>query len=102
MPLLTLNQIRLLLRIADAYGFEIDRMRIPEVAGVVAGGLGFRALARTALGYVPFMGFLVRGGVAYGGTRAIGEAARRYFEQRAPVTRVARDRELFPTRCPTR
>lgn len=98
MPLLTLNQIRLLLRIADAYGFEIDRMRIPEVAGVVAGGLGFRALARTALGYVPFMGFLVRGGVAYGGTRAIGEAARRYFEERAPVTRVARDRELFPTR----
>ena len=49
-----------------------------------------------ALGYVPFMGFLVRGGVAYGGTRAIGEAARRYFEQRAPVTRVDRDRELFP------
>ena len=97
MPLLTMNQVRLLLRIADAYGFEIDKTRIPEVAGVVAGGLGFRAVARMALGYVPFMGFLVRGGVAYGGTRAIGEAARRYFEQRAPVTRVDRDRELFPS-----
>lgn len=96
MPLLTMNQIRLLLRIADAYGFEIDKKRIPEVAGVVAGGLGFRAVARMALGYVPFMGFLVRGGIAYGGTRAIGEAAKRYFEQRAPVTRVDRDRELFP------
>jgi len=96
MPLLTLNQIRLLLRIADAYGFEIDRNRIPEVLGVIAGGMGFRALARSAIGYVPFAGWAVRGGVAYGGTRAIGEAAKRYFEQRTPVTRVPGDRAVFP------
>ena len=95
-PLLTLNQVRLLLRIADAYGFEIDRKRIPEVLGVIAGGMGFRALARSAIGYVPFAGWAVRGGVAYGGTRAIGEAAKRYFEQRAPVTRVAGSRAIFP------
>lgn len=96
MPLLTLNQVRLVLRIADAYGFEIDRNRLPEVLGVVAGGMGFRAIARTAIGIVPFAGWAVRGGVAYGGTRAIGEAAKRYFEQRAPVTRVPGDRALFP------
>ena len=29
-------------------------------------------------------------------TRALGEAAMRYFERRAPVTRVAGDRTLFP------
>jgi uncharacterized protein (DUF697 family) len=96
MPLLTLNQVRLVLRIADAYGFEIDRTRLPEVLGVVAGGMGFRALARSAIGIVPFAGWAVRGGVAYGGTRAIGEAAKRYFEQRAPVTRVPGDRSRFP------
>jgi uncharacterized protein (DUF697 family) len=96
MPLLTLNQVRLVLRIADAYGFEIDRSRLPEVLGVVAGGMGFRAIARSAIGIVPFAGWAVRGGIAYGGTRAIGEGAKRYFEQRAPVTRVPGDRSVFP------
>jgi uncharacterized protein (DUF697 family) len=96
MPLLTLNQVRLLLRIADAYGYEIDRKRIPEVLGVIAGGVGLRALARRTIGYVPVAGWALRAGVAYGGTRAIGEAAKRYFEKRAPVTRVARSRALFP------
>jgi uncharacterized protein (DUF697 family) len=98
MPLLTLNQVRLLLRIADAYGYEIDRERVPEVLGVVAGGVGLRAVARRTVGWMPIAGWAVRAGVAYGGTRAIGEAAKRYFEKRAPVTRVAGSRALFPRR----
>jgi uncharacterized protein (DUF697 family) len=96
LPVLTLNQIRLVLRIADAYGFEIDRERLPEVLGVVGSGLGLRALARRAIGAVPFVGWAVKGAVAYAGTRALGEAAMRYFERRAPVTRVAGARTLFP------
>ena len=96
MPVLTLNQIRLVLRIADAYGFEIDRERLPEVLGVIGSGFGFRAVARQALGAVPLAGWALKGAIAYGGTRALGEAARRYFERRAPVTRVAGARALFP------
>ena len=96
MPVLTLNQIRLLMRIADAYGFELDRNRIPEVVGVIGAGFGWRALARSTLGLVPFAGWAFKGGIAYTGTRALGEAARRYFEARAPVTRVAGDRSVFP------
>ena len=96
LPVLTLNQVRLVLRIADAYGFEIDRERLPEVLGVIGSGLGFRALARTAIGVVPLVGWAVKGGIAYTGTRALGEAAVRYFERRAPVTRVAGARALFP------
>jgi uncharacterized protein (DUF697 family) len=96
MPILTMNQVRLLLRIADAYGFELDRRRIPEVLGVVGGGFGLRAVARSMLGVVPLAGWAVKGGIAYGGTRALGEAARRYFESRAPVTRVPGDRAVFP------
>jgi len=95
-PVLTLNQVRLVLRIADAYGFEIDKERVPEVLGVVASGLGFRTLARRTVGYVPIVGWAVKAGFAYVGTRALGEAAMRYFERRAPVTRVAGDRTLFP------
>ena len=96
LPVLTLNQVRLVLRIADAYGFEIDKERLPEVLGVVGSGLGFRAIARQAIGAVPVVGWAVKGAIAYAGTRALGEAAMRYFERRAPVTRVAGDRTLFP------
>jgi uncharacterized protein (DUF697 family) len=96
LPVLTLNQVRLVLRIADAYGFEIDRERLPEVLGVIGSGLGLRAFARRAIGLVPVVGWAVKGAVAYAGTRALGEAAMRYFERRAPVTRVPGDRTLFP------
>ena len=89
MPVLTLNQIRLVLRIADAHGFELDRERVPELLGVIGSGLGLRAVARSALGVVPLAGWAVKGGIAYTGTRALGAAALRYFERRAPVTRVA-------------
>jgi uncharacterized protein (DUF697 family) len=96
LPVLTLNQVRLVLRIADAYGFEIDRDRLPEVLGVIGSGFGLRALARRSIGLVPFLGWAVKGAIAYGGTRALGEAAVRYFERRATVTRVASGRTLFP------
>ena len=95
-PILTLNQVRMLMRIADAYGFELDRERLPEVLGVVGGGVGFRAVARSLLGIVPIAGWAVKGGIAYGGTRALGEAARRYFDRKSPVTRVPGDRVQFP------
>ena len=96
LPILTANQVRLVLRIADAHGFEIDRERLPEVLAVIASGFGFRALARKAIAYVPFVGWAVKGAVAYAATRALGEAAVRHFERRAPVTRVAGERVRFP------
>jgi len=80
MPVLTLNQARLVLRIALAYGQEVDRSRVPELLGVVGAGFGFRAIAGELLDLVPVAGWAAKGAVAYAGTRAIGEAARRYFE----------------------
>jgi uncharacterized protein (DUF697 family) len=77
--LLTLNQIRLVLRIALAHGEEIDASRVPELAGVVGAGFALRTLARQLLDFVPVAGWVVKGGVAYAGTRAIGEAAGQYF-----------------------
>jgi uncharacterized protein (DUF697 family) len=78
-PVLTLNQLRLVLRLASAHGVDVDQARLPEVLGTVAAGFGFRAVARQLLGAVPVAGWAVKGGIAYAGTRAIGEAARRYF-----------------------
>jgi uncharacterized protein (DUF697 family) len=82
LPVLTLNQVRLVLRIAAAYGVEIDAERVPELVGVLGAGFGLRAVAREALDLVPVAGWVVKGAVAYAGTRALGEAAKRYFELR--------------------
>jgi uncharacterized protein (DUF697 family) len=79
LPVLTLNQARLVLRIALAHGQRIDGSRVPELLGVVGAGFGFRMLARELLDLVPVAGWAAKGAVAYAGTRALGEAARRYF-----------------------
>jgi uncharacterized protein (DUF697 family) len=87
MPLITLNQIRLVLRIAHAHGIGVGQERAPEVVAVLGSGFALRALARQALGLVPFAGWAVQAGVAYGGTKAIGEAAKRYYEAQAESVR---------------
>jgi uncharacterized protein (DUF697 family) len=86
-PVLTLNQLRLVLRIAQAHGQVVDQQRVPEILAVVGSGLGFRTIARSALSIVPFAGWAVKGGVAYAGTRAVGEAAVKYFEERERLGR---------------
>ncbi len=78
-PVLTLNQIRMVLRIASAHGERLDRERAFEVLSVIAAGLGFRTVARQLVGLVPGLGWAVKGGVAYAATLALGEAADAYF-----------------------
>jgi uncharacterized protein (DUF697 family) len=79
LPLLTLNQVRLVLRIALAHGQELDNRRALDLLAVVGAGLGFRAAARELLDLVPVAGWALKGAVAYAGTKAVGEAAVRYF-----------------------
>jgi uncharacterized protein (DUF697 family) len=83
LPVLTVLQIRMVFRIAHAYGHELDRERAVELAGVVGAGFAFRTVARELLDLVPVAGWALKGGVAYAGTRAVGEAAVRYFEARS-------------------
>jgi len=79
MPVLTLNELRLVLRIALVYGNEIDADRVPELLGVVGAAFGFRAVARELLDLIPAAGWIAKGAIAYGGTKAVGEAARKRF-----------------------
>jgi uncharacterized protein (DUF697 family) len=79
LPLLTLNQLRLVLRVAQAHGAVVGRERLPEVAATLGAGLGLRAAARELLDLVPVAGWALKGAVAYAGTRALGEAAVRRF-----------------------
>ena len=83
MPLLTLNQLRLVLRIALAHGEALDGQRAFELIGVVGVGYALRAAARELLDLIPAAGFAVKGAVAYAGTMAVGEAAVRYFAVRS-------------------
>ncbi len=78
-PVLTLNQIRMVLRIAAAHGEQLDKERAFEILSVIAAGLGFRTVARQLVGLVPGLGWAVKGGVAYAATLAVGEAASAYF-----------------------
>ena len=88
LPALTLNQMRMVFRIAGAYGADIDRERAVELLGVLGAGLGFRAVAREVVGVIPGLGWALKGAIAYAGTRALGEAAIRYFEAGAIGTIV--------------
>ena len=76
LPVLVLNQVRMLLRLDQAHGLELDlRERLPEVLAVVGAGFGLRTVARELLDLVPVAGWAVKGSVAYAGTRALGHAA---------------------------
>jgi uncharacterized protein (DUF697 family) len=88
LPILALNQIRMILRIEQAYGLDPDpRERAPELLASVAASLGLRAAARQLLAVVPVAGWAVKGAVAYTGTRALGEATIRRIELGVGVER---------------
>jgi uncharacterized protein (DUF697 family) len=90
MPLLTLNQAKLFLKIAAAYGAAIDSQRFGELGALLLGGFGFRALARRLVtGVVPVLGWAIRGGVGYTGTVAVGKIAQEYFEKGGDLKLIA-------------
>jgi hypothetical protein len=80
LPLLALNEFRLVLRLAQAHGAPGQvGDRLPELAVTLGAGFGLRALARELLGFSPRAGWALKAALAYGGTRALGEAARVRF-----------------------
>ncbi len=89
MPVMTLNQAKMLLQIAAAYGQPLGSERAKELLAVVGGGFALRTVARQALGVVPGFGWAVKGAIGYGGTIAMGKAAIAYFEQGADLSSVA-------------
>jgi uncharacterized protein (DUF697 family) len=78
---ITANQGRMVLGIAAVYGEEISLERARELLGVLAAGLGFRALARQILKLIPVAGWAASGAMGYAATLAVGRAAVLYFER---------------------
>lgn len=80
MPIMTLNQCKMLLQIAAAYGQPMTLERAKELAAVVGGAFALRNAARSMVGLVPVLGWAIRAGVGFAGTEAMGRAAIEYFE----------------------
>ena len=105
MPAMTANQLRMVLKIAHAYGEELGLDRALEILSVIGTGLVFRALARQALDFVPGFGWALKGAVGFSGTVAMGQAAIAYFEAGAPLRvsrmqRISRQLERVRSRLP--
>ncbi len=89
MPIMTLNQAKMLLQIAAAYGQPMTIERAKELVAVVAGGFSCRSLARQIVGILPVGGWVAKGAIGYAGTLAMGKAAIEYFESGAGLVGVA-------------
>jgi uncharacterized protein (DUF697 family) len=85
MPVMTLNQIKMVLRIGAAYGQQPSLERAVEMLGIVATAFGVRALARKGVTFVPGLGWALKGVVGYTATQAMGKTAVAYFERGAPL-----------------
>jgi uncharacterized protein (DUF697 family)/uncharacterized membrane protein len=105
MPAMIANQIRMVLKIAHAYGEELGADRAIEILSIVGTGFVLRTLARQALDFVPGFGWAVKGAIGFSGTIALGQAAIAYFEAGAPLRvsrmqRINRQVERLTSRVP--
>jgi len=71
---LTMNQIRMALRIAAGYGRPVGyKEQKLDIAAIVAGAFGWRAIARELVGKIPLGGGLIpKAAVAFAGTYVVG------------------------------
>lgn len=75
MPVLALIQVRLVADLAALHERPAGAERAVEALAIIGAGFGWRAVGRSASAFIPVAGWAVRGTVAYGATRAVGEAA---------------------------
>lgn len=81
MPVMTLNQAKMVVQIAACYGQPLSTERIKELLVVVGGGFAFRTVARQVVGLVPGFGWAIKATIGYSGTLAMGYGAIEYFER---------------------
>lgn len=89
---LTVNQIRMLFLLAGASDRPVGyREQRAEIASVIAGAFGWRAIARELVGKVPFGGGLIpKAAIAYAGTYVAGRSVERLYRIGYGYTREER------------
>lgn len=107
MPIMTLNQAKMLLMIAAAYGEELNLERVKELAALVGGAFVCRTVARKMVSFVPALGWAIKAAIGYTGTVAMGRAAIEYYEGGVTWGRLtdavtkARDKAVHAAACCT-
>ena len=89
LPLMTLNQAKMVMQIAAAYGHGMNKNRWKELLSVIGTAYLSRMLARELTEFIPVLGFVFRTGIAYGSTSALGYAVIAYYEGGENATGVA-------------
>jgi hypothetical protein len=89
---LTANQIRMAFLLAAANDRDIGyHEQRGEVASIILGAFGWRALARELIGKIPWGGGLIpKAAIAYAGTRVVGLSLERYYRIGKAYTRAER------------
>jgi uncharacterized protein (DUF697 family) len=89
---LTANQIRMVFLLGAASNREVGyREQSSEIASIVLGALGWRALARELVGKIPMGGGLIpKAAIAYAGTRVVGLSLERFYRVGSAYTRDER------------
>lgn len=78
-------QMRMVASLAAMCEQELDAQTAADTLAIFSAGYGLRTIARFGARGVPFAGPVVYGGVAYVGTRAVGELAFRRFSAGEPL-----------------
>ncbi|MEB3285727.1 MAG: DUF697 domain-containing protein [Candidatus Sericytochromatia bacterium] len=81
MPVMTINQIKMVMRLAAMHDQPMTHERLKEVLAVLGGGYALRTAARQLAKFIPGPGWLISGGMGYAGTLAMGRAALEYFKR---------------------
>ena len=89
---LTANQIRMAFLLAAASDRNVGyREQSSEIASIVLGAFGWRALARELVGKIPMGGGLIpKAAIAYAGTRVVGLSLERFYRVGSSYTREER------------
>jgi hypothetical protein len=90
---LTANQIKMAFILAAASDREVGyREQKSEIAMLIGGAFGCRALARQVIGKIPFGGGLIpKAAIAYAATKLIGTSLERYYRIGYTYTRQERE-----------
>jgi hypothetical protein len=91
---LTMNQVRMAFLIAGASDQDVGyRDQRAQIAGIVAGAFGWRALARELAGKIPFGGGLIpKAAISYAGTFTVGVGLERFYRIGYGLSREERRR----------
>jgi uncharacterized protein (DUF697 family) len=90
---LTMNQMRMAFLIAAASGAEVGLgNQKAEMMTIVAGGFGWRAIARELAGKIPLGGGLIpKAAIAYAGTYVVGKGLERFHHAKQRYTKAESD-----------